>query len=218
MSTVVCVDVIATFATSAFVRVTLMAQHTESSSDEPRRSFLVNAAAAGTGAVAGLVPACAGAVLFLDPLLRKKQAADPKAAAAASAAGMGEGYLPITKVDSLPADGSPRAFKVIADLQDAWNKFPQTEIGSVYLSRSASGEISCFNARCPHLGCTVQYKDGEQKYACPCHDSAFELNGARLNEIPPRGMDSLEAKAAADGMIWVKFLKFRAGTAEKKPV
>lgn len=165
-----------------------------------------------------MVPACAGAVFFLDPLLRKKADADPKAAAAASAAGMGEGYLPITKVDSLPADGSPRAFKVIADLQDAWNKFPQTEVGSVYLSRTASGEISCFNARCPHLGCTVQYKDGDQKYACPCHDSAFELDGSRLNEIPPRGMDSLEAKAAADGMIWVKFLKFRAGTEEKKPV
>ena len=165
-----------------------------------------------------MVPACAGAVLFLDPLLRKQHDADPKAAAAASAAGMGEGYLPITKIDALPADGSPRAFKVIADLQDAWNKFPQTEIGSVYLSRSSSGEITCYNARCPHLGCTVQYKEGEQKYACPCHDSAFQLDGTRLNEIPPRGMDSLEAKAAADGMIWVKFLKFRAGTAEKKLV
>ena len=165
-----------------------------------------------------MVPACAGAVLFLDPLLRKQHDADPKAAAAASAAGMGEGYLPITKIDALPADGSPRAFKVIADLQDAWNKFPQTEIGSVYLSRSSSGEITCYNARCPHLGCTVQYKSGEQKYVCPCHDSAFQLDGTRLNEIPPRGMDTLEAKAAADGMIWVKFLKFRAGTAEKKLV
>ena len=198
--------------------VVAMTQHAESSSDEPRRSFLVHAAAAGTGAVAGLVPACAGAVLFLDPLLRKPHEADPKAAAAASAAGMGDGYLPITKVDALPTDGSPRAFKVIADLQDAWNKFPQTEIGSVYLSRSESGEITCYNARCPHLGCTVQYKEGEQKYVCPCHDSAFQLDGARINETPPRGLDTLEAKTAADGTIWVKFQKFRAGTAEKKPV
>ncbi len=195
-----------------------MSQPATPSSDEPRRSFLVHAAAAGTGAVAGLVPACAGAVLFLDPLLRKEHAADPKAAAAAKAAGMGDGYLPITKIDSLPGDGSPRAFKVIADLQDAWNKFPQTEIGSVYLSRSTSGDITCYNARCPHLGCTVQYKEGDQKYVCPCHDSAFQLDGARINETPPRGLDTLEAKTAADGTIWVKFQKFRAGTAEKKPV
>ena len=195
-----------------------MTQHTESSSEEPRRSFVVRAAAAGTGAIAGLIPVCAGGVFFLDPLLRKKQTADPKAAEAASAAGMGEGFLPITKVDALPQDGTPRAFKVIADLQDAWNKFPQTEIGSVYLSRSESGEIRCFNARCTHLGCTVQYKDADQKYVCPCHDSAFKLDGARINEIPPRGLDTLEAKAAVDGTIWVKFQKFRAGTEEKKPV
>lgn len=190
----------------------------ESSSEEPRRNFVVKAAAAGVGAVAGIVPACAGAVYFLDPLLRQKQAADPQAAAAASAAGMGEGFLPITKIESLPEDGTPRAFKVVADLQDAWNKFPQTEVGSVYLSRNKSGEVECFNARCPHLGCTVQYKDSEHKYVCPCHDSAFQLDGARINEIPPRGLDSLEAKTAADGTVWVKFQKFRAGTAEKKTI
>lgn len=195
-----------------------MTQHTESPAAEPRRSFLVSAAAAGTGAIAGLIPACAGTVFFLDPLLRKPVTADPLASEAAKAAGMGEGFLPVTKVDSLPADGTPRAFKVIADLQDAWNKFPQTEIGSVYLSRSVSGEISCFNARCPHLGCTVQYKDADQRYVCPCHDSAFNPDGTRNNDIPPRNLDSLEVQAAADGTIWVKFQKFRAGTAEKKPI
>ncbi len=195
-----------------------MTQHSDSSSEEPRRSFVVRAAAAGAGAVAGLVPACTGAIYLLDPLLRQKQSLDPKAAEAAKAAGMGEGFLPITSLESLPADGTPRAFKVIADLQDAWNKFPQTEIGSVYLSRTSAGEVQCFNARCPHLGCTVQYKEAEDKYLCPCHDSAFQADGSRQNEIPPRGLDTLEAKTASDGTIWVKFQKFRAGTAEKKTV
>ncbi len=190
----------------------------ESSSEEPRRNFVAKVAAAGIGTVVGIVPACTGAVYFLDPLLRQKQGTDPQAAAAASAAGMGEGFLPITKIESLPEDGTPRAFKVVADLQDAWNKFPQTEVGSVYLSRNKAGEVECFNARCPHLGCTVQYKDSEHKYVCPCHDSAFQLDGARINEIPPRGLDSLEAKTASDGTIWVKFQKFRAGTAEKKTI
>lgn len=178
---------------------------------------MFQATAAGTGAIAGIVPACIGTAYFLDPLLRSKAKADSSTSPAA-ANEMGEGFLPITKVDSLPGDGTPRAFKVIADLQDAWNKFPQTEIGSVYLARSASGEITCFNARCPHLGCTVQYKDGDQRYVCPCHDSAFNTDGTRNNEIPPRDLDSLEVKADAEGTIWVKFLKFRAGTSEKKTV
>lgn len=188
--------------------------HSSEHSDQPRRGFLVQAAAAGTGALAGAVPACIGGAYFLDPLLRSKVAAD----SVTPAGEMGEGFLPITKLESLPSDGTPRAFKVIADLQDAWNKFPQTEIGSVYLSRSESGEISCFNARCPHLGCTVQYKDGDQKYVCPCHDSAFNVDGTRNNEIPPRDLDTLEVKKDDSGTVWVKFQKFRAGTSEKKPV
>jgi Rieske Fe-S protein len=188
--------------------------HSPDHSDQPRRSFMVQAAAAGTGALAGAVPACIGAAYFLDPLLRSKATAD----STTPVGEMGEGFLPITKLESLPADGTPRAFKVIADLQDAWNKFPQTEIGSVYLSRSATGEVSCFNARCPHLGCTVQYKDGDQKYVCPCHDSAFNVDGTRNNEIPPRDLDTLEVKKDDSGTVWVKFQKFRAGTSEKKSV
>lgn len=186
-------------------------------SDQPRRGFLVQAAAAGTGAVAGIVPACVGTAYFLDPILRNRTSEETSQSGTPSS-GMGDGYLPITSVESLPSDGSPRAFKVVADLQDAWNKFPQTEIGAVYLSKSANGELTCFNARCPHLGCTVQYKNADQRYVCPCHDSAFNADGTRNNEIPPRNLDTLECKADEKGTVWVKFQKFRAGTSEKKPV
>jgi menaquinol-cytochrome c reductase iron-sulfur subunit len=64
----------------------------------------------------------------------------------------------------------------------------------------------------------VQYKDGDQKYVCPCHDSAFNVDGTRNNEIPPRDLDTLEVKKDDSGTVWVKFQKFRAGTSEKKPV
>ena len=59
---------------------------------------------------------------------------------------------------------------------------------------------------------------GGSKYVYPCHDSAFQLDGARINEPPPCGLDTLEAKTPAADTIWVKFQKIRAGTAEKKPV
>lgn len=193
-----------------------MADHPETTAEQPRRSFLTEACAVGVGTLAGAVPACCGAAMFLDPLLRSRKV-DAGSAATAPPAEIGEGFLRITTLDSLPLDGTPRSFQVIADLVDAWNKFPQTPIGAVYLRREGD-TVSCFNARCPHLGCTVQFREGEQKYVCPCHDSAFNLDGSRNNQIPPRDLDTLEVKTDASGGVWVKFLKFRAGTHEKKPL
>jgi menaquinol-cytochrome c reductase iron-sulfur subunit len=80
------------------------------------------------------------------------------------------------------------------------------------------GKPSCFNARCPHLGCTVNYKAAEQKYVCPCHDSAFTLDGDRNNDIPPRNMDPLEIEIRNEREVWVKFQNFRAGKEERVPI
>jgi len=169
--------------------------------DEPRRDFLTKILAVAVGSVVALVPIVAGLVTVIDPLLRRRR----------SIQGTDDnGFLKVTSASSLDSTGAPRMFSVIADLKDAWNKFPQTEIGSVYLRKTDDGTVECFTARCPHLGCTVNYKPNEKSFGCPCHDSSFNLDGTRNNEIPPRGMDPLEAEVR-DGDVWVKFQKFRAG-------
>jgi hypothetical protein len=43
------------------------------------------------------------------------------------------------------------------------------------------------------------------------------MDGKPLNAIPPRGMDTLEAKIA-DDRIWVKYEQYRGATSEKVPV
>jgi len=182
--------------------------------DEPRRGFMTKFAAVVVGAIVGIVPLIVSAVAFLDPLIRNRQ----KAAAAGDEESENREFLPITTLQNLPADGTPRLFPVIADLQDAWNKFPQTEIGSVYLWRTAEGDVQCFNARCPHLGCTVNYKPDAAAYVCPCHDSSFALDGERNNDIPPRNMDPLQAEVRDNDEVWVKFEKFRAGIHEREVV
>lgn len=176
--------------------------------DGTRRSFFTKAAAFIVGTVVGVVPLAAGIAMLFDPLIKRRGSilgADR------------DGFLKVTSTSSLATDGTPRLFKVIADVQDAWNKFPHTEIGSVYIRKVSSDQVECFTARCPHLGCTVDYKADQNCYVCPCHDSSFELNGERKNDIPPRSMDSLDAEIR-DGDVWVKFQKFRAGIHEKKPV
>jgi Rieske Fe-S protein len=184
-----------------------------SAADIPRRSFLFRAMSFLVGGIAALVPVAAGAIFFVDPVTRKK-----RAIGATGDAVDAEGFIKVTTTDALAEDGAPRSFKVIADLQDFWNKFPDSEIGAVYLRRDEQGEVVCFNARCPHLGCTVNFSSSEQKFICPCHESSFQLDGTRSNEIPPRDLDPLDVEVRGGNEVWVKFQKFRAGCAERKPV
>ncbi|MBL8849397.1 MAG: Rieske 2Fe-2S domain-containing protein [Planctomycetaceae bacterium] len=179
-------------------------------SDFPRRGFMTRLLALVIGGLTGLLPAIPAISYFIDPLTRKKRAVglsdddmDP------------EGFIKVASQDALSEDGMPRSFKVIADMQDFWNKFPDTEVGAVYLRKESDGQISCFNARCPHLGCTVKFEDASQTYVCPCHASAFSMTGERTNSIPPRNLDKLDAEVREDGMVWVKFQKYRAGIKEQ---
>ena len=179
----------------------------------PRRGFMRRALAFLVGAAVGFVPLAAAVVFFLDPLTRKKRAVGMTGDAIDE-----EGFIRVAPETALSGDGSPRTFKVIADVQDFWNKFPEAEVGSVYLSRDANGNITCFNSRCPHLGCTVKYEAEQHHFKCPCHESAFALDGRRTNNVPPRDMDPLETKVDEHGMIWVKYQKYRAGIKDRVPV
>jgi cytochrome b6-f complex iron-sulfur subunit len=71
------------------------------------------------------------------------------------------------------------------------------EIGSVtafpagrfYLSRVENGGFLALSRRCTHLGCTVPWVAGEEKFVCPCHASSFDLNGDVLSPPAPRALD-----------------------------
>ena len=102
----------------------------------------------------------------------------------------------------------------MADRVDAWNRYPQQPVGSIWLRRAADGEILAFNSICPHLGCSVDFRSAQSDFFCPCHLSHFNLDGQRQNKIPPRDMDRLETEVR-DGKIWVKYQNFRGGVTEK---
>ena len=175
----------------------------DAQSDEfPRRGFLTRFFAAVIGAVAGLVPVVAGTIFYFDPLLRKVKKKG--------------GFIKMNvTVDALPKDGSPQLFKVFDDVIDAWNKFPNVEVGSVWLRRDSDGSLSALSSICPHLGCAVDYRQAERDFYCPCHQSAYSLAGDKKNEIPPRGMDTLQFKVDENQAIWIKYEKFRATIPEK---
>lgn len=178
----------------------------------PRRNFLAALLAVVTGGIVSLFPLGAGALVFLDPILRRKK----------KAAGSGDAAHPLRRVatkDAIPSDGTPVQVPVIADLQDAWNLEPNQPVGAVYL-RNNGGQIECYNAICPHAGCFVAYSADRKVFQCPCHTSTFELSGKRVEPSPsPRDMDQLKVdpKKLAEGEVWVEFVNYYPGKEKQEP-
>ena len=173
--------------------------------EPPRRDFFKKSLTVLVGGVVATVPVATGVAVFMDPLRR---------------GGGGKGQLvPVVPLDAVPPDGRPYRFQVIADKQDAWNKFPNTPVGAVYLKRTqkdGKDSIVAFNVTCPHAGCAVDVMiDGSFK--CPCHNSHFKPDGAIDLEkgcVSARGLDALDVQVS-DGFIHVRYQNFLAGTHDK---
>jgi menaquinol-cytochrome c reductase iron-sulfur subunit len=188
--------------------------------ENPRRGFLLSAAAAIAAGAAALVPLAVGIVAFLDPLRRKKATAKRNRGEADEG---GQGWVRVCALEALGQNGPPQRFPVIADQYDAWNFTPGAPIGAVYVERTGPQSVRVFNATCPHAGCSVSFHG--QGFVCPCHNSSFDLSGAKQvslsgRENPsPRGLDSLEVdpERLAQGEVWIRFMEFYTGRAEKIP-
>ena len=58
-------------------------------------------------------------------------------------------------------------------------------------------------ARCTHLGCTPDWKQGENKFKCPCHGSGYDNEGVNFEGPAPRPMDRAHVEIDATGQIVV---------------
>jgi menaquinol-cytochrome c reductase iron-sulfur subunit len=178
--------------------------------EPPRRNFLVGLMAGAIGAFLAIFPLAVGIATFVHPLAKRKPG------------GKGGKLLRVATAGSIPADGTPVQVPVIADLTDAWNREANQPIGAVYLRKDpATGSVECFNAICPHAGCFIGYDENRGMFQCPCHTSAFKLDGERIRPSPsPRDMDPLtvdEEKLKATGEVWIDFVNFYTGIETRKP-
>lgn len=178
----------------------------QADSESPgRREFIKQAASVGIGSVLVLAPLSAGVAVLLDPLRRKAAAGE---------------MMFVTSFDSLPADGTPRKFAILAAKVDAWNKFPNAPIGAIYLRRVGDKKVEALNVVCPHAGCFVDFRSAQKDFYCPCHNSAFGLDGSITDpkSPSPRGLDTLAVEVRNEKEVWVKFENYQTGHKEKVPV
>ncbi|MBM3880581.1 MAG: Rieske (2Fe-2S) protein [Verrucomicrobia bacterium] len=171
-----------------------------------RRGWLGGMLAAGLAAFATGFPVALGVRCLLDPLRRKRRAP--------------ELFVRIANLSALPADGAPRRFPVLSERVNVWTKTRGVPVGAVFLRRLGEASVEAFNVVCPHAGCVVQVAAEGGGYLCPCHNSAFGLDGriADPGSPSPRGLDALATELRHGEEVWVKFQNFRTGVRDQIPI
>jgi len=171
-----------------------------------RRQFLSKAVSFVFGGAVVTVPVGVGVATLLSPLGKKDS---------------GKLKVMLASIDDLPADGTPKLYQVVAERKDAWTKYANKPIGSVFLRKTVDGDVVAFNSSCPHAGCSVDLNPDGKMFSCPCHASNFDMKGGIIGKsVSPRGLDELEIdqQLLSKGEVWVTFVNFKAGVAEKVEV
>ena len=86
---------------------------------------------------------------------------------------------------------------------DAWKTTLQEETAWVFKHK---GEVTAISPSCPHLGCGVSFVAESGEFFCPCHDSAFSIEGEVLSGPSPRALDRFETRVEGD-RIWLGEVK-----------
>lgn len=123
-------------------------------------------------------------------------------------------FVPVGKRASFGS--TPVRVDLRSDRVDAWARESDVKLGSCWVVEQG-GKLVAFSTTCPHLGCAVDFDAAAAKFKCPCHRSAFTLDG-KVEEGPsPRPMDELELQED-NGLVAIRFQRFRTGVSAKEPV
>jgi Rieske Fe-S protein len=107
----------------------------------------------------------------------------------------------VAKVSELTG-AEPLRREVVVEHREGWGTSRRAH--AVYVLPRQEGRV--ISSVCPHEGCEVEWEEGRREFLCPCHDSRFGPEGARLGgpalqdlaQIPSRiNGDALEVQSGA---------------------
>ncbi|MCW5982180.1 MAG: Rieske 2Fe-2S domain-containing protein [Bryobacteraceae bacterium] len=74
---------------------------------------------------------------------------------------------------------------------------------NTFIVRDRERGFRACSAVCTHLGCTVRWSSGDQRFYCPCHGSVYDAEGKVIDGPAPRPLDWYEVTMAKDGQLQV---------------
>lgn len=102
-------------------------------------------------------------------------------------------------------------------MRDAWGVSEDVPLGAAWVRKSEAGEVQALSSTCPHLGCAIDFDTQDKMFKCPCHRSAFAMDGEKISGPSKRGLDPLPVQVE-NGRIKITFLRYRPDIAEREPV
>jgi menaquinol-cytochrome c reductase iron-sulfur subunit len=123
-------------------------------------------------------------------------------------------FSKVVAVGSLPL-GRPVDVAYTEIASDAYIR--QESIHHLWVVRRTASDMVVFSPNCPHLGCRYDWDPRDSLFKCPCHGSAFTIDGRVVSGPAPRPLDTLPAEVRR-GTLYVKFEQFKLGTPQKRPV
>jgi len=109
------------------------------------------------------------------------------------------GFSEVADLEQLKT-GVPQEVLYTRQRVDGWKKV--NEKASTWLVKMDQHTVVAFNPACTHLGCAYHWDASHHQFLCPCHASAFSVEGKVLAGPAPRPLDRYVAKVQ-DGKILI---------------
>lgn len=124
-----------------------------------------------------------------------------------------DGFHSLGKLESFES-GKPARVTFPVIVRDGWDVTTQERAAWVV----RTGEtVAVLSTVCPHLGCSVKWALQKSEFGCPCHESGFAPDGARLHGPARRGLDALPVRVVG-GDVQVQWVEYAANVADKRPL
>lgn len=100
-------------------------------------------------------------------------------------------WVDATDLSGLPV-GTPQEVSFQRTRVDGWRV--TSEKTTAWVVKTADNQVTAFAPQCTHLGCAYHWDDPSHTFVCPCHTSAFSIDGKVLAGPAPRPLDRLMVK------------------------
>ncbi len=108
--------------------------------------------------------------------------------------------------------GQPQERRFTELVKSGWQSEKQER--TIWIVKKSDDNVVAFSSSCTHLGCGYRWVEVQQRFACPCHGSFFDINGTVLAGPAPRPLDTLPARVENNRLL-VQYEVFQLGSAAK---
>jgi menaquinol-cytochrome c reductase iron-sulfur subunit len=89
---------------------------------------------------------------------------------------------------------------------DGWKVV--SEKTTTWLVKMSDQDVIAYAPQCTHLGCAYHWEESSKNFVCPCHTSAFSIDGKVLAGPAPRPLDRFAVKLEGGKVLIGKIQKY----------